>query len=319
MFGRRRDEEDPFAALRDQRPGATTHVGAPRPDPAAHGHPSRASGDGSERTPPRSRRGSDGFLVLLTVLLALGGAGALVWQSERDADRRGVGDARVDGGSGAGASGTERDGGDAPGSGSSTRADFLQPVWMGDAIERVRGELRRGERIGLMRVARDRVNAYTVERDGRQRVISVDTDLGVDATAAGFAGSRRGLPLAAIDSEAPARAVRGAARKGRFSTRRLDYLVLVAPSISGMAAEWSLFFTGVAPRNRQWTAGLSGAPVRRLGEQPRVGTTTSSSSTSLTITRNGRTVKLDGAEAQRISACVRRAGTDADAIQRCLP
>ncbi|ADB54217.1 hypothetical protein [Conexibacter woesei] len=329
MFGRRRDDEDPFAALRDQAPGATTHVGAPRPDPASLGHPdggNGGTGGDPERRRPRSRRVSDRFLILLTVLLALGGAGALVWMSERDANERGVGDERAGGGaSGRSGSGSERGGagdsdetrGDGRGS---NRADFVQPVWMGDAIERVQSQLKRGERIGLLRVARDRVNAYTVLRDGRQRLISVDDELEVDTTSAGFAGSRRGVPLAAIDPQAPSRAVRGAARKGRFSPRKLDYLVLVAPIISGMETSWSLFFTDVAQRNRQWTAGRSGAPVLRLGERPPSGTTTSSNSTSsLTITRNGRTIKLDGAEAQRISACVRRAGTDAAKIQRCLP
>lgn len=329
MFRRKQDDEDPFAALKEAAERGSAHVvGGSRP--AASGEPRRseprplhadeatASVGAPQR--PRSRRGSDRLLVLLFVLLALGGAGALVWQSERDADeqaiasseRPGAGEAPGAGGS-AGDGDRDEGGADAP-----RRLDLVQPAGFRRALGRIRAELQPGERVWMLRVTHDRIDSYTALRNGDQRTIDVADDLSVTVREAGHAGSRTPLALTRIDPAAPTRAIRGAVARGGMPIARFDYMVVSGPpAVFRQAPDWSLFFRDVARRNYFWKAPLSGAPVTRPGESTT--TTRTSSSSNLTITRNGRTTTLTGADAQRITACIGRAGTDGAAIQRCLP
>lgn len=338
MFRRKQDEEDPFAALKEAAERGSTHVaGGSRPASAGderRSEPRPLSLDDTASTlhvpeRPRSRRGSDRLLVLLFVLLALGGAGALVWQSERDADDQAIADSDQPGAGdpsgsddAAGETGDdrERDADDAAARDPEQprRVNLVGPAGFRQALRRIRAELRPGERVWMLRVTRDRIGSYTVLRNGDQRMVDVAADVSVTVREAGHAGSRTPLPLTRIDPNAPSRALRGALARGGMPASRFDYMVLAGPAaVFRQAPEWSLFFRDVARRNYHWRAPLSGAPVARPGEATT--RTSSRSSSSLTITRNGRTTTLTGADAQRISACVRRAGTDGAAIQRCLP
>lgn len=330
MFRRRREEEDPFAALKDAAERGAAHVAARPADSsrAAFGEeprrteprPLHLDEDPSPLTvppPARSRRGSDRLLVLLTILLALGGAGALVWQSEGDADVHAG--AATPGPGDDGLTGSGKDGA-GPGGKDGAPADLVRPAGFAAALRAVRGELRPRERVWMVRVARDRLTAYTALPDDRQRLVTVDADRSVRADDGGHVGAHTALTLSRLDPEAPSGAVRAAARRGRFSTAKLDYLLLMGPpAVFREPPTWSVYFTGVPRRDRHWTAALDGSSPHRPGESTGSGSTTTSSSSRLTITRNGRTVRLDGAQAQRITRCVQRAGTDAAAIQRCLP
>lgn len=342
MFRRKQDDEDPFAALKE-----AAERGSSRISGGASASGGGTSSDGGElrteprpltlgdeqlRVPkePRSRRGTDRLLVLLFVLLALGGAGALVGQSEQDADEQAIADS---GRSGPGEAAAADDGdddrpGDDAGAGDPAeprRLDLVRPAGFRQALRRIRAELRPGERVWMLRVTHDRIDSFTALRNGDQRMVDVADDLSVTVREAGHAGSHTALPLTRIDAAAPSRAIRGAVARGGMPASRFDYMVVLGPpAVFREAPDWSLFFRDVARRNHHWKAPLSGAPVTRPGESVTTSgsgstTTRTSSSSSLTITRNGRTTTLTGADAQRITACVRRAGTDGAAIQRCLP
>jgi hypothetical protein len=346
MFRRKQDDEDPFAALKEAAERGTTHIGGARASAGAGSADSGGSAGGTRerrteprpltlgdepallRVPaaPRSRRGSDRLLVLLFVLLALGGAGALVWQSERDADEQAIAASdRDEPGETSGSGDDDRARGDDERAREPRRADLLRPAGFRQALRRIRAELRPGERVWMLRVARDRINSLTALPGGDQRMVDVAADLSVTVREAGHAGSHTPLPLTRIDPRAPARALRGAVARGGMPASRFDYMVVSGlPAVFRQAPDWSLFFRDVSERNHHWTAPLSGAPVTRPGESVTTSgsgstTTRTSSSSSLTITRNGRTTTLTGADAQRISDCIRRAGTDGAAIQRCLP
>jgi hypothetical protein len=343
MFRRRQDDEDPFAALNEAnargeariaggdattaRPsGDSTSSRAsaggatrPRPDPIVRAQaPSRAGGPVASAPAgvpgaPRQRR--NGPLVLLTVVAAVAASGALVVFSASPADDRGgrvSGEQRGDGGSSS-SSGSGGSGGDKQDGGTQAEhADLVEGSGFGGALAEIRDELRRGERVWLLRVARDRVNALTRLPNGDQRSIDVDDSFGVRVTDSGSAGSHRGIPLSRISALAPSLATTLAARQAGISERKLDYLVMTTPILPGGKADWQIFFRDVRERDRHFSASLDGMKVRRPGE----GSTTSS---TLRITTNGRTRTISGAQAERISACIRRAGSDGARIQRCLP
>jgi len=325
MWWRRdKNEEDPFAALRDGTAGTTTSTGA-RPQVADHstitGVPGAADEPATEREPgsraPKRRRGSDRLLVLLVVLFGLGGSAALIAGQERAAD-----DGQAQAGPSHGGSGDSDPGVTTPARPEDAaappprRQNLVRPAGMRRALAALRRTMRRGEVLDSLRVAPDRVNATVHSpRSERQRTIDIADDLTVRATAAGQRDGG-GMRLAQVRADAPWRAARNAARAGGFPVRRLDYLVLSAPIISGTKPTWSLFFDGVRLRNSHWIASLDGRSAYRPGEQPGSGSTTSS---TLTVRRNGSTTTYSGAEAERISRCIRAAGTDGAAIQRCLP
>lgn len=335
MFRRKQDDDDPFAALKEANERGTTtltsgsaappraSVGGEGAHGSAHGSTQgsgRSGDDGSAafgapavrraRAPERHRNAP---LVLLTIVVSLGAAGALVSLSGSPADQ---------GSDGAYFSGPQRDeedggsrsgGGEGGGGGTaSKRVDLVQAIGFGGALAEIEGRLRRGERVWLLRVARDRVNALTRLPNGDQRSIDVDDSFGTRVTDSGSAGSHRGIPLSRVSALAPSLATTLAARQARISPRKLDYLVMTTSIVPGGKADWQLFFRGVPQRDRHFAASLDGMTVRRPGASS---TTTS----TLRITTNGKTRTISGAQAQRITACIRRAGSDGARIQRCLP
>jgi hypothetical protein len=330
MFRRRQEDEDPFAALKEAAARGSTHVGNAQPRPAGD------APAGERRTEPRplhlgedpaplrvprasrDRRGSDRLLVLLTLVLVGGGTAALVAASDGPG-ATGTGTAAGDGKAGDSAQVDPavqpqpavgpQDGGGRP-----RTVALVRPAGMRATLRVLRRALKPGEQVLTLRVAPDRTAASVAGRDGRQRILKVSPALAVEPVAAGTVPpSFPRVRLAQVDPQAPWRAVRGAARTGRFPASKLDYLVLVPSSAAGRGATWSLFFTGVPAGDGSWIADGDGGAVRRTGQ---AGTTTSS---SVTITTNGRRVQLDGAQAERIMRCVRDAGSDAERIQRCLP
>jgi hypothetical protein len=318
MFRRKQEDEDPFAALKDaaERGSATVTTGNESASASVGGdRDERASTQvtGVPGTAP-DRRGSNRFLVVLTIVLSLGGAAALVWASEPDGP---AGAAAVPALVGDDAPPQDR-----PSKTSSGKAepppprhhDLLRPAAFRQALHRIQQRLMPGERVWLLRLAQNRINANTRLRDGRQRLIDVDDGLSVAATAAGSAGSRRGIALSRIDPDAPARAQRKAAAQGRFSARKLDYLVMNAPVFPGDPPDWSLFFSGVSARNSHWIASLDGRTVSRPGEQPGA-----DGGDSLTIRTDAGTTTLTGEQARQVNACIRGAGTDGRKIRECLP
>ena len=281
MF-RRKQDDDPFAALKEAAERGTTQVASTATRPAGDGDDGRgrtaprplALGDASLPLPgaQRSRRGSDGLLVLLTVVLVLGGGGALVWQSQRAADeqlaRAGGGNAADDAATGAGRGdgAAQTDAPAEPAPAQAVPVDLVRPAGFARAIGAIRRELRPGERVWLLRVARDRVNASTALPDGGQRLVNVADDLSVTVYDAGEAGDHTALPLTKIPAGAPSRAVRGAAAKGGLPAAALDYLVMTGlPAVFREAPSWSLFFRDTGRRPDRFTAPLAGAPVTVAG------------------------------------------------------
>jgi hypothetical protein len=335
MFRRKQEDEDPFAALKDATERGSTTVatgGSPSSSAssASAGSSSGLGGDGPSATQvsgvpgsARDRRGNNGFLVLLTIVLALGGAGALVWLSEGDAP------AGADAGyftSTPGGAPPDEPWGDDEGSDDKpsdppkeAHYDLLRPATFKQALNGIERQLRPAERVYLLRIARDRINASTRLRNGRQRQIDVDDALQVQTREAGFAGSHRGMPLSQLDPQAPALAVRKAAATGGFPASRLDYLVLLSPLFPGDTPRWSLFFRDVAPRNAHWIASLDGRALSRPGEQPASTGSGSTRSDSITIRTDRGTTTLTGEDARRVGDCIQRAGSDGSAIQECLP
>lgn len=320
MFGGKQDDDDPFAALKEAAERGSTRVTSGS-SPQSHDAAGNVSATPLAQMPGgnRGRRRGNAGLVLLLIALSLGGAGAAIHLAERDAsensaqagDARSAGDQRGENGDDSpGQSGSDDDPAPAP-----QRFDLVRPNGFERALWAIEQKLRPGEGVRMLRVAHDRINAFTRTRNGAQRIVDVDDELGTATRDAGQAGSHRGMSLARVPATAPSQAVARAARQGGFPARKLDYLVMSTPLISG-DVEWQLFFRGVAQRNTHWVAQLDGRKVWRPGEKP--GTTTTSSS-SVTIRRNGATTTLTGADAQRINDCIRRAGNDGAKIQECLP
>lgn len=332
MWWRRdkQEDEDPFASLRDGTAGASARPSTRRDVsdhstlsgvPGAEDEPAAGRAPGSKVL--RRRRGSDRLLALLFVLVAAGGSAALIVNAEREAPA-GAG-ASADRAPEAGDDPSRPGAGDAQQRADDDRAarpprryDLVRPAGMRRALARLRRTMGPNEVLDTIRVSSDRVSTTVHSpRSERQRVITVTDDLDVTATAAGRRDGR-GMRLAQIDAAAPWRAAQAAARSGGFGVGKLDYVAMAAPIIPGDAPTWSVFFDGVRLRNSHWIASLDGRTAHRPGEQPASGSTTTSSST-LTVRRNGATTTYSGAEAQRISDCIRRAGSDGAAIQRCLP
>jgi hypothetical protein len=310
---RDKEDEDPFAALRDGTAGAGSSASI-RPD--------------GERSTRSSGRGIGiGIAILLTLVLLVAGLGvaiALILPGEIDR-ATGV----VESTPGAATPAQPGDGRTGDAEPPPPRShDLVRPAGMGHALRVLRRTMHGGEVLDSLRVAPERIDAIVHSpRSERQRVIDVADDLAVRATASGQRDGD-GMRLARVDAAAPWRAARGAARHGGFPVRRLDYLVLSAPIIAGQAPTWSLFFDGVRLRNSHWIASLDGRVVHRPGQQPSSsagagagaesgGSTTSTS--TLTVTRNGGKTTYRGPQAERITRCVRAAGSDGAAIQRCLP
>lgn len=133
-------------------------------------------------------------------------------------------------------------------------ASLLAPANLARALARV---ARHGSRVSSLRIEPQRLDA-TVAGGGRAVDVQVDAALRMTDRETTAAPSAR-VPLAAIDVEAPRRAVLAAARRGGFPPERIDYLVLaLAPPSSGLADGWTLFFEDVPPRRAAWRATTDG-------------------------------------------------------------
>jgi hypothetical protein len=119
-----------------------------------------------------------------------------------------------------------------------TGESMIDPGNLGAALNRVRGEDYR--RVTAIDLRPDRVT-FTVVRNGRQRdlVIGSDRDL-VPGDPSAANGAAATIGLAAIDPAAPARLVRGAAKRYRVRPRGINY-VLAAPERGG-AHHWRAYF-----------------------------------------------------------------------------
>jgi hypothetical protein len=333
-------------ALGDESPSAAAAFGEPEKRPRSEQRRGQsgassttlrstaATGTGPVGVPrdeARRAKPHSALFVFLLLVLALGGGALAITVSERDmpatSDAAAVPGTAHGRASGPGARADARDGASgnaaAPAAGqpvapsAAKPADFTTPAGFRRALAIARGRLRPGEHVNLLRLARDRVDLTTRLRNGRQRMLDVDADGSVLVNDAGFASTRDYLKLGGIDVAAPQRAVRAAAARGRFPASKLDYLVLLTPIVPGQPVTWEAYFRGVAPRDSHWTADVHGRGPYRPGLDPTPGR--SHVTDSLSITANGHTVELTGAQAERVSACIQRAGADAAKIDACLP
>ncbi len=238
--------EDPLAELGWQTTG--TPDPTPAPAPAASAEPQFSAPQQQQQfSPPplpryqRRRRGGLGFVVMIMVLvIAIAAAGGIVSLVSVTGDA-------VDGLEGAIRNavptavaptpvGTE--------SGSLLRAKDLKAAL---------AELPPGE-IRLIRVAPDRIDA-TVTSGGKTQLVQVtaDGDVRTVTTPTSIPGD-----AVKVNSAAPARIVRTAARRSGRDPSTVNYLVLTA---FGDKAEWQLFFDD----GLHYSASANGKKVRRVG------------------------------------------------------
>jgi hypothetical protein len=119
-----------------------------------------------------------------------------------------------------------------------TGESMIAPANLSDALGQVRDEGYR--RVAAIDLRPDRVT-FTVVRNGRQRDLVVGSggalETGGPSPATGAAGT---IGLGAIDPAAPARLVRGAAKRYRVRPRRINY-VLTRPERGG-GHHWRAYF-----------------------------------------------------------------------------
>ena len=264
MWGRRRreDDEDPFRALRESTPGSS-FSSSPAPPPPPPQPPSQPQ-------PPQPHpRGAGATVLLLAVTAAIfAGAGVLVWQATRDGGESVMSSAPGGATDGQDAQATPIDRRTAAKKRSSTAAAavaLVEPSGFRRALATLRATLHRGEVVTTMRLDRSRLIAISHDGAGDQRVITISPRLAVSTSAAGH-NPGPALPLSSLDPSGPWRATRAAAARGRFGTRRLDYLAITASIIRGQPSQWSLFFTGVPVRDRLWQTDLRGDHTHRQGD-----------------------------------------------------
>lgn len=115
-------------------------------------------------------------------------------------------------------------------------------------------------RLTNLRLAPERIVVQLVTKRGQLRnvQIGVGGDLReVSLSGPGF-GSVPTMPFSQIDSRAPERLVREAARRGRFSATQIDYLVVTRGFRGGLA--WYAYFKN----NRRYEGDGAGRVVRRF-------------------------------------------------------
>ena len=133
---------------------------------------------------------------------------------------------------------------------------LLRPAAFGRAMKR----LRTGGhgRLTNLRVAPDRIDATTVTKDGRLRLVQIVPGgaLNVLQTTGGFAGAQT-MALKGIDAGAPNRLTRAAARRLGQPAGRVNYLVL---SEFAGARQWNVYFKG----GQIFSADARGRITRRI-------------------------------------------------------
>jgi len=115
-------------------------------------------------------------------------------------------------------------------------------------------------RLRLLRVAPDRVDAQLVTGAGALRNVQVTAggELRDFGTAGSGAGGLATIPLTQVDTAAPGRIVRAAARQSGRSPSRVDYLVLI--SLPGIGLSWNAYFK---PDGLHFMADAHGSGLRR--------------------------------------------------------
>lgn len=224
------------------------------------------------------------------------------------------------------------------GPGSLLRADRLPAAYAAAVAQLQDGEVVTGltvSPVGLQITTRD-AGAF-------QRIVRVDVALDATAQAAGRS-ELPGLRPDRVDLRGVQPAVQRVLDRVEEDTALIEGVSLSLNTADGVAraVEWQVRLDEVRPRDTGWYARLDGGAVRRGDEDvtitrpdlrpaatpapiptstptrpspPRSTTTTSS---SVTIVRNGKRVRLSGAKARRLQRCLAGAAGDRPAFTRCL-
>lgn len=215
------------------------------------------------------------------------------------------------------------------------RADRLAAAYAA-----ARGRFRADDVVTAVAVAPTGLSLTVRDEGAFQRTVGVDVALGTSSTDAGRSESE-GLAPARVALRGVQPAVRRVLARIRETTARIRDVSLTLATADGVtrAAEWRITVDDVRPRDATWYAAVDGRVVRRGDEDPALtrppsprpapaatparptrpsGVTTTSSSSSVTIVRDGRRVRLGPVRSRRLQRCLGRAVGDRDALRSCL-
>jgi hypothetical protein len=231
------EERDPFG-MPIAGPAAAGRAASLEATPA----PAPTAAPGPARPPRRLP-----FAAVFTVL-ALIALGVMLWQTDR----------------------RERDapaviarelGGHALGARSLVRAAVLRP-----ALDRVRDDLRPGERLVGLRVTPLELTARIRDAHGALRLVDVDLAGGLDSTSWSTDTTSTPIAFAAIDPAVPQRIVAAALPAAHADDTHLGDVSLSVASDG--TATWSIQLDDVDIADRSWSADLAGVAVTHPGELP---------------------------------------------------
>lgn len=202
--------------------------------------------------------------------------------------------------------------------------------------------LRDGELVTGLELAPAGLGLTVRDPGAFQRFVSVDVALGTASTDSGRSEAD-GLAPGRIELAGVQPAVERVLARIEEETARIDGVQLLLDTTDGTtrAAEWRITVEEVRPRDTAWFASIDGRVVRRADEdaaltrpqrQPAAvapaapaatpvrptGPTITSSSSTITIVRNGRRVRLGKERTRRLQRCLGRASGDRTALQTCL-
>jgi hypothetical protein len=123
------------------------------------------------------------------------------------------------------------------------RGSLLRPAAVDTLLRKVRADP--GGKLLLLRLAPDRADLQLGRRGGGLRIVQLRSDGGRTLLAASSSGGsgRKSITFSKIDTGAPSRLVRAAARRLGRKTTSIDYLVLI-DILDG--PRWSAYFKGGA-------------------------------------------------------------------------
>ena len=290
MFGRRREDEDPFAALRKGStyssepsrtvpgiPGSLSDSGGGRasgPSSGARSRRSRATASpgrppaGPSARPaglpgaPRARRRFPvrvwliGIVVLAVALDAIGHSSQPTTQLSISVPsvtlpNLGLGATTTGGGSTGPSTGGGSQGG------VTHPASYLSAGGLRAGLREIE-RLAPGAKLSSVRIDRDSISAYAHLPNGRSKLVGIEPS-GSFVTGTPSDGERY-FAAALVDPAAVPRILRELKRQYGIAPARIDYMVF--NRLSGFAAQWELFIK--APSHPGYTAASDGRDLHKL-------------------------------------------------------
>jgi hypothetical protein len=138
---------------------------------------------------------------------------------------------------------------------------FFRAANLRKALAKVSGS--RWPLVISVRIAADRVDVTTRDKDGYRKYMSIDPAYKVDISDDNV-GEDKAIAVSGIDTGAPERMIRAVAERTHMSPNAVDYLVTDADNEKDSA--WYMFLDQGPARVRQWVTTRSGTDLRHPGE-----------------------------------------------------